>query len=270
MPFAVLYARFSPRPNQKTCDSSQAQLEALRAHMRDHNYIIRAEFKDDAVSGSEEDRPGLWEAISALRPNDVLAVTCLDRLARSTYFAVWLERELARIPARVFSLAGEGSESDTPEAALMRTILYGVAEYSRKLTSAKLKAATQRRHAMGYSAFTEFSVPYGYQMVPGQGPNGRRFEKCPHEQVWLEKIKQAYLDGWSLKVISLWANKGQRKGRKWRMETLIKVLKRLGVYAPRPRRKRGYQPFHVADARVRLARRFADSPSSYQSNTTYY
>src|SRR5437870_11135092 len=73
---AVVYGRFSPRPNAEECDSVEKQLQRCRAYCTSHDYEIVGEFKDEDLSGGRADnRPGLQEAIDrACRQRAVLVV----------------------------------------------------------------------------------------------------------------------------------------------------------------------------------------------------
>jgi DNA invertase Pin-like site-specific DNA recombinase len=81
MPLAVLYARFSPRPNPDERDSVEKQLERCRAYCEGHGYTVVAQHHDKDVSGERADnRPGLQKAITAAC--DRKAVLCVYSLSR--------------------------------------------------------------------------------------------------------------------------------------------------------------------------------------------
>src|SRR5438046_8651834 len=90
MPLAVLYARFSPRPNAEECDSVEKQLERCRAYSLGHGYTVVAEHHDKDLSGARADnRPGLQNAISAAcKRKAVLVVYSLSPLGRCTRVAI--------------------------------------------------------------------------------------------------------------------------------------------------------------------------------------
>ena len=57
---AVIYARFSPRPDAQECDSVAKQRERCRAYCQAHGYDVIAEKHDEDMSGGRADnRPGL-------------------------------------------------------------------------------------------------------------------------------------------------------------------------------------------------------------------
>src|SRR5436305_5563806 len=96
MPEAVLYGRFSPRPQPDECDSAEKQIERCRAYAAGHGYKVVAEHTDKDLSGSRADnRPGLQLAIAgACRRKAVLVVYSLSRLARNTRDAIDLAERL--------------------------------------------------------------------------------------------------------------------------------------------------------------------------------
>ena len=86
----------------------------------------------EKVSGAKTDRAELAKVIRTLQPGDVLVVTRLDRLARSTrdllnVFATVSERE-----AGFRSLKDAWADTTTPHGRLMLTVLGGLAEFERE------------------------------------------------------------------------------------------------------------------------------------------
>ena len=106
MPFAVVYARFSPRPSAEECDSVEKQIERCRAYCAGHGYRVAAAFHDKDLSGGRADnRPGLQDAIAAARSKKaVLVVYSLDRLARNTRDAIDILDQLRRGGADLASI----------------------------------------------------------------------------------------------------------------------------------------------------------------------
>jgi DNA invertase Pin-like site-specific DNA recombinase len=101
-------------------------------------------FKEKA-SGAKTDRAQLAKALRRLEPGDVLIVTRLDRLARST-------RDLLNILATVGeredgfrSLKDTWADTTTPHGRLMLTVLGGLAEFERELIRAR--TGERRRRA---------------------------------------------------------------------------------------------------------------------------
>jgi len=103
----------------------------------------------EKVSGAKTDRAELAKVIRTLQPGDVLVVTRLDRLARSTrdllnVFATVSERE-----AGFRSLKDAWADTTTPHGRLMLTVLGGLAEFERELIRARTGEGRKRAKERG-------------------------------------------------------------------------------------------------------------------------
>lgn len=89
-------------------------------------------YTDVGLSGTNRDRPGLREALAALREGDTLVVTKLDRLARSVRDAADIAAEIEQRGARL-SLGGSVYDSTDPMGKLLFNVLSMVAEFEADL-----------------------------------------------------------------------------------------------------------------------------------------
>ena len=105
-------------------------------------------FKEKA-SGAKTDRPELAKVIRRLEPGDVLVVTRLDRLARSTRDLLNVLDELSKRGAGFRSLKDSWADTTTPHGKLMLTILGGLAEFERSLIAARTGEGRQRAQERG-------------------------------------------------------------------------------------------------------------------------
>src|SRR6266403_1575157 len=103
----------------------------------------------EKVSGAKTDRPELAKAISRLEEGDVLVVTRLDRLARSTRDLLNLLDELAKRGADFRSLKDSWADTTTPHGKLMLTVLGGLAEFERELIRARTGEGRKRAKDRG-------------------------------------------------------------------------------------------------------------------------
>ena len=108
-------------------------------------------YQDAGLSGSKgiEDRPGLLDAVNALKRGDTLLIAKRDRLGRDVVAVALIERLIAHKGARVVSAAGEGTDSDEPTALLMRRIVDAFGEYERLLIGSRTRAALKAKRAQG-------------------------------------------------------------------------------------------------------------------------
>jgi DNA invertase Pin-like site-specific DNA recombinase len=103
----------------------------------------------EKVSGAVTDRKALGKAIAALGAGDVLLVTRLDRLARSTRDLLNVIDAVAKAGAGFRSLADAWADTTTPHGRLMLTVLGGLAEFERELIEARTDEGRKRAQARG-------------------------------------------------------------------------------------------------------------------------
>jgi DNA invertase Pin-like site-specific DNA recombinase len=103
----------------------------------------------EKLSGAKTDRPELAKAISKLEPGDVLVVTRLDRLARSTRDLLNVLDELGKRGAAFKSLRDSWADTTTVHGRLMLTVLGGLAEFERELIRARTGEGRKRAKARG-------------------------------------------------------------------------------------------------------------------------
>src|SRR6516225_8532918 len=92
----------------------------------------------EKVSGAKTDRRQLANAIAALAAGDVLLVTRLDRLARSTCDLLNALATISAKGAGFRSLADAWADTTTAHGRLMLTVLGGLAEFERELIKARM------------------------------------------------------------------------------------------------------------------------------------
>jgi len=122
--------------------SLDAQLEVLRA--AGCTRIFR-----EKISGATADRAQLRRAIDQLDAGDVLMVTRLDRLARSTRDLLDIVDTVAGKDAGFRSLGDSWADTTTPHGRLMITVLRGLAGFERDLIRARTDEGRQRAKARG-------------------------------------------------------------------------------------------------------------------------
>ncbi|MBM3653469.1 MAG: recombinase family protein, partial [Alphaproteobacteria bacterium] len=114
------YARVST--DGQTLDAQVAALKAAGAERVFH----------ETASGAKTDRRGLARALKSLGEGDMLLVTRLDRLARSTRDLLNTLHAIAKAGAGFRSLHDAWADTTTPHGRLMLTVLGGLAEFERE------------------------------------------------------------------------------------------------------------------------------------------
>jgi DNA invertase Pin-like site-specific DNA recombinase len=103
----------------------------------------------EKVSGAKSDRPELAKAIGRLEEGDVLVVTRLDRLARSTRDLLNVLALVAERGAGFKSLKDTWADTTTSHGRLMLTVLGGLAEFERELIRARTGEGRKRAKDRG-------------------------------------------------------------------------------------------------------------------------
>jgi DNA invertase Pin-like site-specific DNA recombinase len=103
----------------------------------------------ETASGAQTDRAQLRKALAALDADDVLVVTRLDRLARSTRDLLNTLGTITERKAGFKSLGDTWADTTTPHGRLMLTVLGGLAEFERELIRARTGEGRERAKARG-------------------------------------------------------------------------------------------------------------------------
>ncbi|HTF32792.1 MAG TPA: recombinase family protein [Myxococcota bacterium] len=149
MPRVAFYARVST--SEQTVEP---QLFALRHYASARGLEVAAEYVDHGVSGAKDRRPALDKLLADARRRrfDVLAVTKLDRLARSVRHLTTLAAELEALGVDLVVL-DQAIDTSTPAGRLLFNVLGSIAEFERDLirerTRAGMSAAKRRGKRVG-------------------------------------------------------------------------------------------------------------------------
>src|SRR5205085_4207811 len=104
-------------------------------------------YLDKGLTGTSRARPGLDQALAAVREGDTLTVTKLDRLARSVPDALDILSQLSRRGVR-FALGGSVYDWNDPFARMFLQILAVIAEFEANLIRQRTREgmAIARQH----------------------------------------------------------------------------------------------------------------------------
>lgn len=99
---------------------------------------------EEKVSGAKRDR-----LIDQLRADDVVTVTRLDRLARSTRDLLDVAERLQEVGAGLRSLAEPWSDTTSPAGRMVLTVFAGIAEFERTLIAERTGTGRMAARARG-------------------------------------------------------------------------------------------------------------------------
>src|ERR687893_20701 len=104
------------------------QLEQLRAAGCSNRNIYR-----EKATGARADRRELLRMLDRLAPGDVVTVTRIDRLARSTFDLFAIVKRIVDAGGQFRSLAEPWADTGTSTGCLMIAVLGGLADVERDL-----------------------------------------------------------------------------------------------------------------------------------------
>jgi DNA invertase Pin-like site-specific DNA recombinase len=105
----------------------------------------------EVASGAKTDRPQLRRLLSEVATGDVVMVTRLDRLARSTRDLLNTLAAITDKKAGFRSLSDPWADTTTAHGRLMLTVLGGLAEFERELIRIRTSEGRARAKANGQS-----------------------------------------------------------------------------------------------------------------------
>ncbi|WP_440531370.1 recombinase family protein [Sinorhizobium fredii] len=88
---------------------------------------------EEKASGAKRDRPELARMLDHLRPGDVVTITRLDRLARSTADLLHIAERIKEAGAGLRSLAEPWADTTSPAGRMVLTVFAGIADFERAL-----------------------------------------------------------------------------------------------------------------------------------------
>lgn len=132
---------------------------------------------EEKISGARADRPELGKMLDHLRSGDVVVVTRLDRLARSTGDLLNIAERIKEAGAGLRSLAEPWVDTTTPAGKMILTVFAGIADFERSLIL--------ERTSSGRAAAKARGVRFGPPSVlsPEQVSHARELIECDRKSV---------------------------------------------------------------------------------------
>ncbi len=237
---AVIYARFSPRPNARDCNSCEKQGERCQAYCKQRGYAWGCIHIDKNKSGSNLDRPGLQGAINCLSANMVLVVDSSDRLARDMLVNLTIRQQVADAGATIEF--ADGSPCDTtPEGKLFQNMLAAFAAYERDRIRLRTKNGLEKKRKNGER--TTGKIKIGWMLDPN---DPKRLVVCVQERWAILRIfKLTDVGHKSPKIAEILNSEtGSCRGKPWSARTIRKLIKRHAFWADPIRGDPELEPDH--------------------------
>lgn len=130
------------------CSTDKQDLAAQRAALRNLDVAEERIYTDHGLTGTNRDRPGLAQALAAVRTGDTLVVPKLDRLARSVPDARAIADELAKRGVKL-ALGASVHDPTDPMGKMFFNILATFAEFEADLIRMRTKEGMALARAKG-------------------------------------------------------------------------------------------------------------------------
>jgi DNA invertase Pin-like site-specific DNA recombinase len=128
-----------------------AQMEALKTAGCRRIY-------SEKRSGADSDRKALAKLLRAASPGDIVVVTRLDRLARSTRDLLNVLDQLGKTDIGFKSLRETAIDTTSASGRLTISILAAIAEFERELITARMSEGRKRATAKGVKFGPKFKL----------------------------------------------------------------------------------------------------------------
>jgi DNA invertase Pin-like site-specific DNA recombinase len=141
----------------------------------------------EKVTGAHNDRRQLLKMLDTSAPGDVVTVTRIDRLARSTFDLFAIVKQIVDAKAQFRSLAEPWADTGTSTGRLMIAVLGGLADVERDLVRTRTAEGRSRAQRRGQHMGRKPKLTYE-QQAEARKRRGRRFHarrtgaQLPHRE----------------------------------------------------------------------------------------
>lgn len=118
--------------------------QSLESQLEQLENVGCSKIFSEKISGARSDRAELAKTMARLEAGDILIVTRLDRLARSTRDLLNVLDVVSKRNAGFKSLADVWADTTTAHGRLIITVLAGLAEFERELIKARTSEGRER------------------------------------------------------------------------------------------------------------------------------
>jgi site-specific DNA recombinase len=224
----VGYVRVSTDRQADQGVSLEAQEAKIRAMATVRGCDLDEVIVDGGESAKDLKRPGVGRLLALVEAGEVGAVIVakLDRLTRSVRDLCAL---LELFEKRKVALISVAESLDTGSAAgrLVMTIMGAVSQWEREAIGERTRDALRHKRSQSRRVG---NIAFGSRLAE----DGEHLETDPAEQAVLAEIRRLREDGTTLRGIAAALNHRAyrtRRGTPWRLESVVRVLKRASFAA---------------------------------------
>lgn len=218
---AIAYYRVST-DLQREEKTIQIQQNKVREFSKKNDYKLIAEFSDDGVSGSLQQRDGLRQMLELLEKTEAQYVIIykLDRLARDLYIQEGLIKEIARYDKQLISTLEPDLDGSDPFRKAFRQMLGVFAEFEKAMIALRLEGGRERKAQLGGWHGGDI---YGYRSVNGKLRVHQEESKVV-SLIYNLRNSQGFMCSDIAESLTKQGYKTRRGHSVWRVSTIRKIL----------------------------------------------
>jgi site-specific DNA recombinase len=221
---AIIYTRFSPRPDADNCRSIEFQEDACRSYCTQRGLDVLATYRDRAISGKNMDRPNLTKALAQVKKiRGVLVSYSLARLSRGTVDAIHICEYLNKHNCDLVSVT-EQIDTQTPMGRAIYKIMAVFAELERETTAERTRNILLAMQAKGQRISRH--APFGYKFKINDAGRGILVAEPKEKEAigWIVRLRKS---GLTLNQIGdrLLAKGYKPRGKKWYAMSIRNIIK---------------------------------------------
>lgn len=224
---AAAYCRVSTLEQKRRGHGIKIQIRDVRAFADRQGLILRAIYRDEAVSGVKENRKDLRRLLRDCRKGRVriVVIPTLDRLSRNVRLAENLFHEFEKLGIQILIVDMPTYDSQNRKDVMIRQIQEAIAEENRKDIIERLWKGRQERVRRGLPPGG--NVPYGYRR------SGNGFVR---DETEMEIVRAIFMlaergeAGSGIARALATEGRARRNGQRWTQRQVTAVLARGDFY----------------------------------------
>ncbi len=223
---AIIYSRFSPRPNPDQCTSIEFQEQKCRAYCEAKGFDVLTSYRDANMSGRRADnRPGLQQALlHVAKVGGVLVAYDQNRLSRGIIDAVEIADKLSKAGSDL-AFVMESVDTTTANGRFYFYLMALLAQHQREQTGEITSSKLQSMHENGMRISRE--PRYGFKVDPA---DPKRVVPDEMEQQAIRQVLRWHKEGRGPREIVRLLVKEQYpfRGHGWYHNTVVRIVARYG------------------------------------------
>ena len=213
-------------PAQMKESGPERQEEAIRAYYATAEACEIRFYLEPGISADDlQHREELRRLLGDCATGDIhlVAVDCIDRLARDVFLQAWIEKELARTNTPLVAVSQSGVNGDDPTHRLLRQVIAAFAEYEKTMLKHPLYSGRKIKASKG--GYAGGSPGLGYRASRDEAGHSVLVQDKEAMELLKYILTARHIHGAEYKAIATELNKkgiptSRKDGGRWHASTI--------------------------------------------------